>query len=1358
MDSVDPESLHLGVLDNTIGVIFLDCPFAMQLKNRRGGDALAEYFMTVELAELTLTVKNFFNLFRTDSRLRRLKKKNIRAAVNGRSTPGDVVLPRDMLQLFPLEFLEFSKTHSEMGHVGSWHDNNYDVIVSWLRQIFQDDEYTFVRALRIQHQSQYDVLRRFLKDGLCMTKQNIDVVGGESRAHRHMLIEPTWIYSDSAIKNWTSKRRSLLHLSGKVYSGKSVIALELGRKKLRSLVNQSQLHGLFNICIDSDLIVTQSAQNIFLSLLEQLIESVGLDSSIPEAMSSFLEDIKSGIVSYTDVISRFPEIFASFSSIFASIFIVLDGLDYCAIEELAKVVETITRAINLASLNAAESTKIYVLTTSRNQSPLLKLSRDFEVFNLHLTLDSTQDTMSMYIDEQLSRGLNDRIIDLNELLPAKNTIINRSEGIFSSVVRDVDTIIRVLAIEDTSIFEITTQLQSSIPDMFTGLLAWLSESELNSLYPLLMWMSASFCNLTISELSEIIKFNLEGTEAGAAESYINLVERWSRLGIFEIDNQEVDFPHSLIREVIIKQDDESKSTILKMSEIEAHAQIGISCLNYLFSLPLQDQSNNSLYFRRPSHFDGIEFGDNRQVNRLLEKFPLLSYASCFGVIHGTTAMASDTLSSETRHKLLELINQLFEEEHNLLFELVAAVTKLSEIADYAVTFDIWAPFFEFRQAALMIMLGIKSSMMFPSVIDDLTESFALSRFRLKTAIQTSSLLLVASVSRRFGIPSSNDTDLLNCLLAIAVERSDANFVNFFIMIGADVALLLPGLASTTIFELGLQIGHESTIRALLARFDLAKHRQLYEQSLYKVIDAKSFNIMRDFLARAAIFEDGTEIYVEVVKHYLGLGDVETVLQVIEAGKAELGLMGDAHWTILRLLAQSVIIDDEISTKIAKELIHDQFDFQKDNDGNPTALQLGLEQQKVQFAALLLNRGALATVGNVLFGLPLTLAAYSGDPWLVGQLIKGGGRVNERDERFGSPLIAVAMSSETNSVSTVKVLLTHGAEINYCDSMFGTALYWAARRGKQDMYEMLVRSGANPHIDHWKLGTILHGAVWSGSEVIVQKLLANGSDPNIFPQTCGSALQAWFESAKLEVNYDFTFTVLELLLEYGAQVSVYGGKFGTILQAAAYYGNLLIFEKLLDRIPKLEASNMLYTVSGHYGSVIQAACASGSFDDNGNNDALKIVSLVINRFGRDQLDLVGGYYGSALQAAVWTQNEDLVLYLLEHGAHPDIGSTVGYYGTALQMAIYLKNEKIATWLIDRGADMTKERMTTSLSGTLADGVQLKTSSRSSGVNLSGARPIYADPIEMARARLDGSMVDSLAQRLPGISLKVIADDA
>ena len=98
--------------------------------------------------------------------------------------------------------------------------------------------------------------------------------------------------------------------------------------------------------------------------------------------------------------------------------------------------------------------------------------------------------------------------------------------------------------------------------------------------------------------------------------------------------------------------------------------------------------------------------------------------------------------------------------------------------------------------------------------------------------------------------------------------------------------------------------------------------------------------------------------------------------------------------------------------------------------------------------------------------------------------------------------------------------------------------------------------------------------------------------------------------------------------------------------------------------------------GPYGSALQAASFHGNAE---------VVALLLDN-GAD-VNLEGGTCGSALQAASYHGDAELVALLLDKGA--DVNLEGGEYSSALQAASYRGKKEVVALLLDKGADINLE---------------------------------------------------------------------
>jgi ankyrin repeat protein len=119
---------------------------------------------------------------------------------------------------------------------------------------------------------------------------------------------------------------------------------------------------------------------------------------------------------------------------------------------------------------------------------------------------------------------------------------------------------------------------------------------------------------------------------------------------------------------------------------------------------------------------------------------------------------------------------------------------------------------------------------------------------------------------------------------------------------------------------------------------------------------------------------------------------------------------------------------------------------------------------------------------------------------------------------------------------------------------------ASSRECADIVRQLISHGADPNSES-EFGAPLHAASYNGSPEIARVLLENGANPNALEHpdySDGAALHI------ASYNLNVGITIVEILLEYGANVDLRNEAGWTPLHEAAYNLNLQVLVVLLNR--------------------------------------------------------------------------------------------------------------------------------------------------------------------------------------------------
>ena len=176
-----------------------------------------------------------------------------------------------------------------------------------------------------------------------------------------------------------------------------------------------------------------------------------------------------------------------------------------------------------------------------------------------------------------------------------------------------------------------------------------------------------------------------------------------------------------------------------------------------------------------------------------------------------------------------------------------------------------------------------------------------------------------------------------------------------------------------------------------------------------------------------------------------------------------------------------------------------------DDGLVEAARMG----DVQGALRAIDAGADLNARDVLGETALHVAARSIRPSMVTTLLERGATVDTKDAEGATPLMRAlvpSMAADTaggdefrDQLTTVTILLRHGANVNAAGPHGSRPLHWAAMNGPLELAQLLLAAGADVNLADDNGVAVLHMvAAWAGSEYYMKYLrllLACGADPN-----------------------------------------------------------------------------------------------------------------------------------------------------------------------------------------------------------------------------------------------------------------------
>jgi ankyrin repeat protein len=240
---------------------------------------------------------------------------------------------------------------------------------------------------------------------------------------------------------------------------------------------------------------------------------------------------------------------------------------------------------------------------------------------------------------------------------------------------------------------------------------------------------------------------------------------------------------------------------------------------------------------------------------------------------------------------------------------------------------------------------------------------------------------------------------------------------------------------------------------------------------------------------------------------------------------------------------------------------------------------------------------------------------------------------------------------------------HGVDVNQVCGKYGPAIHMLIKErayDEEELVQLFLNSGADVDALGGQYGTPLAASIVKGEPGLFEDLLKRGADPNRWWEKSGLS-PLWLACQTDRLDY------AQQLIAHGADINFCLPRRGTPLQGATISGNKAIIQMLLDA-----GAYVNELTPGMYGTALNAAVYS---------DNREIVEYLLSHDA--DITLLGGAYHSILQVAALKASIPLLRYLLTKGA--SVNEIGGRHRTALQAACSAGRGKIAKILLMNGAD-------------------------------------------------------------------------
>lgn len=337
--------------------------------------------------------------------------------------------------------------------------------------------------------------------------------------------------------------------------------------------------------------------------------------------------------------------------------------------------------------------------------------------------------------------------------------------------------------------------------------------------------------------------------------------------------------------------------------------------------------------------------------------------------------------------------------------------------------------------------------------------------------------------------------------------------------------------------------------------------------------------------------------------------------------------------------------------------------------------------------LLKNDGVLADVVNNNGVTPLHLAAANGDDEVFFNLIDKLSRENshcnesslresvQNEDMYGSILLHYAARGGNTSIVEYALKFS---DVDCTNIKKTTPLYWAAQYGQREVFDLLVKKGANINAINDSKDTLVHYASMGGNIDILKYVADNSSNfnvntPNIHGRT---PLHLACNHGHISV-VKFLITHNDLDINSLAQTVIYNnrsnkyehsGECFTPIFSAVTSGNVELLEIMLKLYNDPNAINAVTTWKN---TLLHKAVA---------NEDLGMIGFLLKSGASPNCCNNRGE--TPLHTAAWLDNKEIVELLLTNEAYPNIQGALGV--TPLYIAAKLDSKEIVALLLANNA--------------------------------------------------------------------------
>ncbi|RSL78210.1 hypothetical protein CEP51_008403 [Fusarium floridanum] len=416
--------------------------------------------------------------------------------------------------------------------------------------------------------------RRLLKD---LSSHNYTSAFNNARNKRH-LGTAEWAFNTDQFQNWlTGDRPTVLHVTGKIGSGKTILATSIV-EHLCQIRQPNQFISFFFSRFDDP--ITLTSDTIIRSLVQQLLSVAPMetmDPALASEIADFLQKAQSNFFS----LEALGKLYQAASKFTQDWFILIDGVDECESEQRRLLYDFFSGFLNTCS----GPQRVKILFSSR-ETTKQEIDGSFGAVERLITgtSNTSADIVAFAEDviaTKLARGelvVRDPEI-IGDILQA---IASKEEGMFLWAFLAIEDICS--GTNDKEIKEALQEIPTDLPTTFDRALSRIAKRRNQKIASEIFgWTTAARQPLTLTQLQEAlsVKVGQRNLHADDLVSGMDRITVWceNMVCVEETDNT-VHFSHHSIREYLLQPGSGDLGFFhVDLQEFDHH--VGEVCITYL---------------------------------------------------------------------------------------------------------------------------------------------------------------------------------------------------------------------------------------------------------------------------------------------------------------------------------------------------------------------------------------------------------------------------------------------------------------------------------------------------------------------------------------------------------------------------------------------------------------------------------------------------------------------------------------------------------------------------------------------------------------------------------------------------------